>query len=226
MLLPALRDPPACLPRILFPEPASQSAPAAELVKCCRMYQGFAVNGGRRIIFNDVLHMFASPRHCELLLAEMSARLIEGVEPAPTALLGVASRGYPFAAMLALKHRLKLVFARAGGKTPGPIAAQNVSLKNYGGGDALEVSLLTLGSGDRVVVLDDLLATGGSLEAAAQAVEGCGAAVSALFAFAEYRSDFGGRCVGGGRARLEALGRRVVTCVSYADGGSGIVVAR
>ena len=90
------------------------------------------------------------------------------------------------------------------GKTPGPISQQHVGLKNYGAGDALELSLLTLGPDDVVIILDDLLATGGSLEATAKAVEACGATVSALFAFAEYQSDFGGRCIGGGRARLEA----------------------
>ena len=57
---------------------------------------------------------------------------------------------------------------------------------------AVGVSMLTLDASDNAVVLDDLLATGGSLEAAACAVERCGARVSSLFAYAEYRSDFGG----------------------------------
>eukprot|EP01052_Picozoa_sp_SAG31_P028742 SAG31_NODE_2799_length_5080_cov_2.022485_2_plen_100_part_00 len=62
-------------------------------------------------------------------------------------------------------------------------------------------------------------ATGGSLEFAARTVEKCGAAVDSLFSVAEYRSHFGGRCIGGGRKKLEEEhGRRVVTLMSYQDG--------
>eukprot|EP01050_Picozoa_sp_SAG11_P032085 SAG11_NODE_10258_length_843_cov_1.807796_1_plen_141_part_00 len=112
-----------------------------------------------------------------------------------------------------------MVFVRNGGKTPGPLAGSAVTTKNYGQGGDLEVSRLTLSDRDSVVILDDLLATGGSLESAAKAVEQCGATVDSLFSLAEYRSDFGGRCVGGGRKRLEdQFGRRVVTLLSYESG--------
>merc|ERR1740117_1202974 len=129
MVLPGLQDVRGRLPRVLFPSyiPTATDAGMRQLIEQCRIYPGFNVNkGARRILFNDVLGVFADPACTKIMVDAMSRVLITDAKPPVTALLGISSRGYPYASMLAYKHGLKLVFARSGGKTPGPIAATNV----------------------------------------------------------------------------------------------------
>jgi adenine phosphoribosyltransferase len=221
VLLPILHDPDAKLPSTAMVDRVAVTVPSY-YANTVRYFSGFPVDGGpRRILFGDVMHLFADPVACRAAVDDMSRLLIHGestaadsndVGNAPvTALLGISSRGYPFASMLAYKHNLKLVFGRKRGKTPGPVSEASIAQKNYGGG-GVEVSRLTLGLGDVVVILDDILATGGSLLAAATAVRDTGATVSSVFAFAEYTGPFGPAA---GRAGLTAQGLKVVTLLQY-----------
>jgi adenine phosphoribosyltransferase len=78
-------------------------------------------------------------------------------------LAGIESRGFIFAAALAYKHGKGFVKIRKPGKLPNVAASVNYGLEY--GSDSLHMQA---GDGSRVLILDDLIATGGSMGAAAE----------------------------------------------------------
>jgi len=204
-LLPIIADP-TKLPVVFL----SLVAEHNRILQHVKFYESFAVDNGRSIFFCDALGIFADADATSLMIEMMAA----AIKPHVTYIVGVSSRGYPFASMLAMKLGRKMEFARSSGKTPGPMQSAEVKHKNYGGG-VLEVSSLSLGPGDIAVIVDDILATGGSLEFAAQAVEATGAKVDSLLAFAHLR-ECGGKLPGGGKRQLEEkYGRTVHVIMEY-----------
>lgn len=95
-----------------------------------------------------------------------------------TKVVGIEARGFVLAAPVA--HRLAAGFVpvRKPGKLPWQTATEAYELEY--GTDGLEVHLDALAPGDRVLVVDDVLATGGTAGAAASLVEGLGADLVAL----------------------------------------------
>ena len=83
-------------------------------------------------------------------------------------ILGIESRGFIFAAPLALKLGCSLALTRKSGKLPYETVSTEYSLEY--GMDTLELHVDALKLGDRVLVLDDLLATGGTAKAAGELV--------------------------------------------------------
>jgi len=84
-------------------------------------------------------------------------------------LVGIESRGFMFASALALKHHKGFVMARKPGKLPNVEATMEYGLEY--GSDQLQMQK---GDGKNVLVMDDLIATGGSMGAAAQLCEKVG----------------------------------------------------
>ena len=84
-------------------------------------------------------------------------------------LVGIESRGFLFASALAYKHGKGLVKARKPGKLPNVKASKSYGLEY--GNDSLEMQV---GDGKNVILLDDLIATGGSMQAAAELCEEVG----------------------------------------------------
>jgi len=84
----------------------------------------------------------------------------------PDVLAGIESRGFLVAAPLALKLGLGFVMVRKQGKLPGKTVSYSYELEY--GTDTIEVQDDAVSPGQRVVILDDLLATGGTMEAAVQ----------------------------------------------------------
>jgi len=93
-------------------------------------------------------------------------------------IMGIESRGFIIAAALAYELHLPLVLARKHGKLPAETIAQEYQLEY--GTDTLEVHKDALLAGETVLIIDDLLATGGTALAACQLVEKSGAAVSGV----------------------------------------------
>ena len=93
----------------------------------------------------------------------------------PTMLAGIESRGFLVAAPLALELGLGFVMLRKRGKLPGAIIGLNYALEY--GTDRIEMQADAVKPGDRVVVLDDLLATGGTLAASIALLRQAGAEV-------------------------------------------------
>ncbi|MBV6631475.1 MAG: adenine phosphoribosyltransferase [Alphaproteobacteria bacterium] len=95
----------------------------------------------------------------------------------PDVLVGIESRGFLVAAPLALKLGCGFVMVRKPGKLPGDVIAFDYDLEY--GTDTLEIQKDAVQPGQKVVVLDDLLATGGTMAASIQLLQKIGAEVAA-----------------------------------------------
>ena len=103
----------------------------------------------------------------------------------PDVLAGIESRGFLVAAPLALKLGLGFVMVRKHGKLPGRTVPHEYELEY--GSDIIEIQEDAVQPGQRVVILDDLLATGGTLRAAAELLRQCGAEVVGAACIIELR---------------------------------------
>lgn len=122
------------------------------------------------VMFRDVSPLLAS--------AEGFTRCIEALaEPwhgsGVQLIAGIEARGFIFGAALALRLRAGFVPLRKPGKLPPPVRAVGYALEY--GSDRLEMRRDAIKPGERVLLVDDVLATGGTLQAAAELVEGSGA---------------------------------------------------
>lgn len=105
-------------------------------------------------------------------------------------IVAVEARGFLFGAPLAYHMAKPLVLARKQGKLPAESIKAEYALEY--GTSVVEMHRDSISSGDRVLIVDDVLATGGTLAAAAQLVERAGAKVESLALLAEL-TDLGGR---------------------------------
>jgi adenine phosphoribosyltransferase len=101
----------------------------------------------------------------------------------PTVLAGVESRGFLLAAPLALNLGCGFVMLRKRGKLPGPVVGLDYELEY--GTDRIEIQADAIEPGARVVVVDDLLATGGTMSAGIKLLQSVGAEVAAAVSLME-----------------------------------------
>lgn len=94
----------------------------------------------------------------------------------PTVLAAIESRGFIFAAPIAYRLNLGFVMVRKVGKLPGAVVSHAYDLEY--GSDTLQVADGLLAPGTRVVLIDDLLATGGTSSASVQLLRKVGADVA------------------------------------------------
>jgi adenine phosphoribosyltransferase len=124
------------------------------------------------IIFKDITPVLLDPRLFTLATQFMSDPYRgQGI----TRVVAIESRGFMFGAPIALELRAGLVPVRKPGKLPA--ARQRVEYALEYGTDALEMHADAIEAGDRVLVVDDVLATGGTAEAAGRLVHGRGAGI-------------------------------------------------
>jgi adenine phosphoribosyltransferase len=125
------------------------------------------------ILFYDISTLLA---HADAWSVAMG-RLAKSVSRhQPDLLAGIESRGFLVAAPLALKLGLGFLMIRKRGKLPGATIPHRYALEY--GHDVIEIQADALKAGQRVVVLDDLLATGGTMAAAIQLLRSVGAEVA------------------------------------------------
>lgn len=138
------------------------------------------------ILFRDVTSLIENPAafHQSIqLLAEPFKN--KGY----TKVVGTEARGFLFGAPVALALGLGFVPVRKPGKLPRATLAQSYELEY--GEDTLEIHQDALSTGDKVLLIDDLLATGGTIEATAKLVRALGADVEDA-AFVVALPDLGG----------------------------------
>ncbi len=132
------------------------------------------------ILFYDISTLLRHPDAWQVAMGRM-ANLIRAYQP--TLLAGIESRGFLLAAPLALKLGCGFVMLRKPGKLPGPVTGLDYDLEY--GTDRLEIQSDAIGDGARVVLVDDLLATGGTMAAGIALLRQAGAAVPAAAALIE-----------------------------------------
>ena len=113
------------------------------------------------ILFYDISTLLAHPTAWKTTVDSMATLVAPW---RPTVLAGIESRGFLIAAPLALAMGLGFVMVRKKGKLPGKCIPHTYALEY--GSDTIEVQNDAITKGARVVLLDDLLATGGTLAAA------------------------------------------------------------
>lgn len=121
-----------------------------------------------------------------------------------TKIVGIESRGFIFGAALSYKLNLGFIPVRKPGKLPADTLVEEYQLEY--GKDSLEIHMDALGNDDRVLIVDDLLATGGTAAATCNLCERLGAKVVGL-AFLIELVDLNGR------AKLE--GQDVQALIKY-----------
>lgn len=125
------------------------------------------------ILFYDISTLLAHPKAWQDAISQMAAAIAPFK---PDVLAGIESRGFLVAAPLALHLGCGFVMVRKRGKLPGKTVAHSYQLEY--GQDTIEVQADAIKPGQRVVVLDDLLATGGTLAAAIALLRKVGAQVT------------------------------------------------
>lgn len=160
------------------------------------------------ILFRDVMPVLADRVGLRAALGGLEGLLagLRGGPVQPTHVVGMEARGFIFGAPLADRMGLGFVAARKPGKLPGDVVRRPYGLEY--GENVLEVGRGLVGPGDHVVVVDDLLATGGTAECAAMLCRELGARVLGYLFLVELLGL-------GGRERLEAGGVPVASLVAY-----------
>ena len=137
------------------------------LVTCIRDIPDFPKPG---IIFKDITPLLKNPEAFRETLDRL-AELADGA--GATDVVGIEARGVIFGAALAHKLGIGFVPIRKPRKLPYETICEHYSLEY--GTDSIEMHCDALKKGDRVIIMDDLLATGGNMAASARRVEKDGA---------------------------------------------------
>ncbi|ETI28523.1 adenine phosphoribosyltransferase [Cladophialophora carrionii CBS 160.54] len=143
-----------------------------------KTYPDFPKEG---ILFEDILPLFASPSLHQALIRAYELQIIEtlGRDNLPDVIVGLDARGFLFGPTLALRFGAGFVPVRKAGKLPGKIETAEFQ-KEYGT-DTFAMQTDAIKPGQKVLVVDDLIATGGSAAAAGTLVEKCGGTLLGYF---------------------------------------------
>jgi adenine phosphoribosyltransferase len=170
-----------------------------DLAKYIRSIPDFPRPG---IVFRDITPLLLVPAARTVAVEELAARF-RALKP--EVVVGIESRGFIFGALVADRLGVGLALVRKQGKLPYATIAGSYDLEY--GADTIEMHTDAIVAGQRVLVIDDLLATGGTAAAACNLIEkaggnviGCGFLIELEFI--------------NGRKRLQ--GRNVQALISYA----------
>ncbi len=153
------------------------------------------------ISFKDITPLVTDPRAFHMVIDGFAEYFIaEHID----AIAGVEARGFIFGGALAARLNASFVPLRKPGKLPGEIDRVSYDLE-YGSA-ALEIQSGSIQAGDKVVIIDDVLATGGTALAAAELIKRQGGYLTAFAFVVELRAL-------GGRARLAPSD--VVSLIGY-----------
>ncbi|MDC8106145.1 adenine phosphoribosyltransferase [Chryseobacterium sp. PTM-20240506] len=137
------------------------------------------------IQFKDISPIFLNPKLYEDVIED----LVKFSKGKIDAVCGIESRGYLFGIAIAVALEVPFILIRKKGKLPPPIVSEKYDLE-YGSAE-IETREGQIKKGQRVLIHDDLLATGGTTEAAAKLVEKQSATV-AQFSFLSVLKDLKG----------------------------------
>jgi len=175
---------------------------AEEIGKLIRTVPNFPIPG---VMFKDITTILTHPDALGDTVTHLE-RIIEGFDDIG-AVAAIESRGFVFGSVLAARKSLPLVLIRKPGKLPGDVLTEKYSLE-YGTNE-IQVHRHSLPKGTSVLIVDDLIATGGSAMAAARLMErdGCKVAGAVFVIDLEFL---------GGSAKLADAGVHNLSLLSYA----------
>ena len=156
------------------------------------------------IVFRDITTLLQDPVGLHLTI-ERLVELFRGKGIAKVA--GIEARGFIVGAALAYEIKAGFVTVRKKGKLPWRTIGQDYALEY--GTDRIEIHTDAILAGERVLLVDDLIATGGTAAAAIELIRQAGGAIHAA-AFVIDLPELGGR------KRIEAMGVEVVTLCEFA----------
>lgn len=128
------------------------------------------------IQFKDITSLFQNPE----LIEEMVNTFADFSRGKVDAVCGIESRGFLFGLLIAQKLKVPFVLVRKQGKLPPETVSESYELE-YGSA-TIEVQSQYINKGQRFLIHDDVLATGGTAEATAKLIEKCGG-IATQFSF-------------------------------------------
>ena len=153
------------------------------------------------IVFRDITPLLAAPDAFALTVDALAAPFAdEQIDK----VIGIEARGFVFAAPLAYRRGAGFIPVRKAGKLPWDIEREEYALEY--GSDLLEIHRDSVRPGEHVLIVDDVIATGGTAAAAARLVERLGGTVAGFTFLLEL-------CELDGRAQIE--GHRVHSVLRY-----------
>ena len=126
------------------------------------------------ILFRDISPVLRDPAAFAQLIDEMAALLPKDVG----AFAGIDARGFIFATALGVKLGKGFLMVRKKGKLPGKTIRVSYGLEY--GEDTIEIQADAVREGERIAIVDDLLATGGTARSAANLIEKAGGKVAGI----------------------------------------------
>ncbi len=156
------------------------------------------------IMFRDITTLLQDAEGLERAVRDLAKPYITS---RITKIAGIEARGFILGGAMAVELGAGFVPIRKKGKLPFEVVGHDYELEY--GSDRVEMHVDAIKPGERVLVVDDLIATGGTAEAACRLVEGVGGTVVAT-CFLVDLPDLGGR------KRLEALGHKVEALMAFA----------
>ena len=154
------------------------------------------------IVFKDITPVLANPELCSDISDYLSTHLPEET----TKIIGIESRGFLFGFQMAIKSKTPFILIRKKGKLPFKKVSLQYNLEY--GKEEIEMHIDSVKPGDKVVIHDDLLATGGTAAAAAKMVRSLGADIIG-FSFLVELDFLNGRNI------LEEYCSNIVSIVKY-----------
>ena len=137
------------------------------LRKSVRSISNWPIDG---VIFRDLTTLMLDPQaftaSCDILFDRYESQNIDKI-------VGIDARGFVFGAVLAYKIGVGFIPVRKKGKLPGETLEESYNLEY--GSDTLEIHKDAINEGERVVIVDDLIATGGTVGATVELVKKLGA---------------------------------------------------
>ncbi len=155
------------------------------------------------IQFRDITTLLQDPKGMRLAV-ERLAEPFRGLGIAKVA--GIEARGFIFGGAVAVALGAGFVLVRKKGKLPWDTIGVDYDLEY--GSDRVEIHTDSIGSGECVLVVDDLIATGGTAEATIRIVERVGGTVAGCAVVIDLPKL-------GGRRRIEAAGHKVVSLCEF-----------
>jgi adenine phosphoribosyltransferase len=129
----------------------------------------------RGILFYDITTLLMEPAVLKNIIADMAERT-KGMKI--TKVAAVESRGFIFGVPLALMLGVPFIPIRKPGKLPYKTKRHEYTLEY--GKDSVEIHEDAISKGDQILLVDDLLATGGTIQASADLVKECGGSVAGM----------------------------------------------